>query len=220
MGPHQDPAGQVLHRREGLNIGKDGAEPVSDDYPGQAPWPFTGGTIQRAGSTSAASLRRPRGRGAHGLPARLNHREHGPEPWRKRRGSRRAHRAGRCESSPRLLVSFWSREPRRSDGAGHRGCCHRRSETRSAQSRSSCESLMLRPSAGLGVERARRPSWVWSWSAWYIVELISPSIAGAGEASKSGARPRGRAGSRSVFRHLLRPGRGLQPVRGCSPRRR
>ena len=33
---------------EGLNIGKDGAEPVSDDYPGQAPWPFTGGTIWRA----------------------------------------------------------------------------------------------------------------------------------------------------------------------------
>jgi hypothetical protein len=33
---------------EGLNIGEDGAEPVSDDYPGQAPWPFTGGTIQRA----------------------------------------------------------------------------------------------------------------------------------------------------------------------------
>jgi hypothetical protein len=30
---------------EGLNIGKDGAEPVTDDYPGQAPWPFTGGTI-------------------------------------------------------------------------------------------------------------------------------------------------------------------------------
>jgi arylsulfatase A-like enzyme len=33
---------------EGLNIGKDGAEPVTDDYPGVAPWPFTGGTIQRA----------------------------------------------------------------------------------------------------------------------------------------------------------------------------
>ncbi len=33
---------------EGLNIGKDGAEPVTDDYPGQAPWLFTGGTIQRA----------------------------------------------------------------------------------------------------------------------------------------------------------------------------
>jgi hypothetical protein len=33
---------------EGLNIGKDGSEPVTDDYPGQAPWPFTGGTIRRA----------------------------------------------------------------------------------------------------------------------------------------------------------------------------
>jgi hypothetical protein len=33
---------------EGLNIGKDGAEPVTDDYPGQSPWPFTGGTIRRA----------------------------------------------------------------------------------------------------------------------------------------------------------------------------
>jgi hypothetical protein len=33
---------------EGLNIGKDGAEPVTDDYPGESPWSFTGGTIQRA----------------------------------------------------------------------------------------------------------------------------------------------------------------------------
>ena len=33
---------------EGLNIGKDGAEPVTDDYPGDAPWSFTGGTIHRA----------------------------------------------------------------------------------------------------------------------------------------------------------------------------
>ena len=33
---------------EGLNIGKDGAEPVTDDYPGDAPWRFTGGTIHRA----------------------------------------------------------------------------------------------------------------------------------------------------------------------------
>ena len=33
---------------EGLNIGREGAEPVTDDYPGQAPWAFTGGTIQRA----------------------------------------------------------------------------------------------------------------------------------------------------------------------------
>jgi arylsulfatase A-like enzyme len=33
---------------EGLNIGKDTAEPVTDDYPGTSPWPFTGGTIKRA----------------------------------------------------------------------------------------------------------------------------------------------------------------------------
>jgi hypothetical protein len=33
---------------EGLNIGKDTAEPVSDDYPGESPWPFVGGTIERA----------------------------------------------------------------------------------------------------------------------------------------------------------------------------
>jgi hypothetical protein len=33
---------------EGLNVGKDGGEPVTDDYPGQAPWAFTVGTIRRA----------------------------------------------------------------------------------------------------------------------------------------------------------------------------
>jgi arylsulfatase A-like enzyme len=33
---------------EGLNIGKEGAEPVTDDYPGQYPWAFVGGTIVRA----------------------------------------------------------------------------------------------------------------------------------------------------------------------------
>ncbi|HSZ40680.1 MAG TPA: arylsulfatase [Trebonia sp.] len=33
---------------EGLNIGKDSGEPVTGDYPGQAPWPFTGGSIKRA----------------------------------------------------------------------------------------------------------------------------------------------------------------------------
>jgi arylsulfatase A-like enzyme len=33
---------------EGLNIGKEGAEPVTDDYPGEAPWAFVGGTINRA----------------------------------------------------------------------------------------------------------------------------------------------------------------------------
>jgi hypothetical protein len=37
---------------EGPNVGKDGSEPVTDDYraarPGEAPWRFTGGTIVRA----------------------------------------------------------------------------------------------------------------------------------------------------------------------------
>jgi arylsulfatase len=33
---------------EGLNVGKDTAEPVTDDYAGTSPWPFTGGTIVKA----------------------------------------------------------------------------------------------------------------------------------------------------------------------------
>ena len=33
---------------EGLNIGKEGAEPVTDDYPGDYPWAFAGGTIHQA----------------------------------------------------------------------------------------------------------------------------------------------------------------------------
>jgi hypothetical protein len=33
---------------EGLNVGQDSGEPVTDDYPGQSPWAFTGGTIRRA----------------------------------------------------------------------------------------------------------------------------------------------------------------------------
>ena len=32
---------------EGLNVGRDGAEPVTDDYPGERPWAFVGGTIHR-----------------------------------------------------------------------------------------------------------------------------------------------------------------------------
>jgi arylsulfatase len=32
---------------EGLNIGCDRGEPVTDDYPGNAPWAFTGGTLRR-----------------------------------------------------------------------------------------------------------------------------------------------------------------------------
>jgi len=33
---------------EGLNVGKEGGEPVTDDYPGQAPWAFSGGSITLA----------------------------------------------------------------------------------------------------------------------------------------------------------------------------
>jgi arylsulfatase len=32
---------------EGLNIGRDSGEPVTDDYPDTAPWTFTGGTIKQ-----------------------------------------------------------------------------------------------------------------------------------------------------------------------------
>jgi arylsulfatase A-like enzyme len=32
---------------EGLCVGRDGGEPVTDDYPGAPPWQFTGGTIKR-----------------------------------------------------------------------------------------------------------------------------------------------------------------------------
>jgi arylsulfatase len=32
---------------EGLCVGRDSGEPVTEDYPGQAPWRFTGGTINR-----------------------------------------------------------------------------------------------------------------------------------------------------------------------------
>jgi hypothetical protein len=33
---------------EGLNVGKDGGEAVTDDYPGNSPWAFVGGTIHKA----------------------------------------------------------------------------------------------------------------------------------------------------------------------------
>jgi arylsulfatase A-like enzyme len=32
---------------EGLNVGRDGGEPVTDDYPGDSPWAFVGGTIHK-----------------------------------------------------------------------------------------------------------------------------------------------------------------------------
>jgi arylsulfatase len=33
---------------EGLNVGRDGGEAVTDDYPGERPWAFAGGTIHKA----------------------------------------------------------------------------------------------------------------------------------------------------------------------------
>jgi arylsulfatase len=33
---------------EGLNVGREGGEPVTDDYSGEAPWGFVGGTIAKA----------------------------------------------------------------------------------------------------------------------------------------------------------------------------
>jgi arylsulfatase len=32
---------------EGLAVGRDGGEPVTEDYPGDRPWAFTGGTIKQ-----------------------------------------------------------------------------------------------------------------------------------------------------------------------------
>jgi arylsulfatase len=32
---------------EGLCVGRDSGEPVTSDYPGEHPYPFTGGTIKR-----------------------------------------------------------------------------------------------------------------------------------------------------------------------------
>jgi hypothetical protein len=32
---------------DGLCVGRDSSDPVTGDYPGTAPWAFTGGTIQR-----------------------------------------------------------------------------------------------------------------------------------------------------------------------------
>src|SRR5947209_330345 len=34
---------------EGLTVGRDSGEPVTDDYPGEAPWGFSGGTLHRVG---------------------------------------------------------------------------------------------------------------------------------------------------------------------------
>jgi arylsulfatase len=31
----------------GFLLGRSGGEPVSQDYPGQSPWPYAGGTVNR-----------------------------------------------------------------------------------------------------------------------------------------------------------------------------
>jgi hypothetical protein len=39
--------GKFMIGEEGLCVGRDSGEPVTDDYPGAAPHRFTGGTIKR-----------------------------------------------------------------------------------------------------------------------------------------------------------------------------
>ena len=39
--------GASRSRGEGLYIGRNSGEPVTDDYPGEPPYAFTGGTINR-----------------------------------------------------------------------------------------------------------------------------------------------------------------------------
>jgi len=39
--------GKFMIAGEGLCIGRDSGAGVTDDYPGELPWPFTGGTIKR-----------------------------------------------------------------------------------------------------------------------------------------------------------------------------
>jgi hypothetical protein len=40
-------AGKFSIAGEGLCIGRDSGEPVTDDYPGEQPWAFSGGLIRR-----------------------------------------------------------------------------------------------------------------------------------------------------------------------------
>ena len=39
--------GMFMLAGEGLCVGRDSGESVTDDYPGEHPYPFTGGTIKR-----------------------------------------------------------------------------------------------------------------------------------------------------------------------------
>ena len=46
-GPIQTQPGKFGLGGGGLVFGRSGAEPVTDDYPGERPWSFPGGTIKR-----------------------------------------------------------------------------------------------------------------------------------------------------------------------------
>ena len=45
--PYEQPNAPDGAPNLGLNIGRDGASPVTWDCPGDSPWAFTGGTIER-----------------------------------------------------------------------------------------------------------------------------------------------------------------------------
>ena len=77
---------------DGICVGRDSASAVTPEY--QAPFPFTGGTIDKVVvDVTGEPLRRPRGAGAGLVPDRLNHHDRLPS-------GRRSHRAGdlRCHS--------------------------------------------------------------------------------------------------------------------------
>ncbi len=46
-GPDQAPARRLHDRRRGAAVGRDVGDPVTEDYPGERPYRFTGGTIKR-----------------------------------------------------------------------------------------------------------------------------------------------------------------------------
>ena len=45
--PIKTQPGKFAIAGEGLTVGRDSSEPVTDDYPGHSPYEFTGGTINR-----------------------------------------------------------------------------------------------------------------------------------------------------------------------------
>jgi hypothetical protein len=55
-------AGKFMIGEEGLCVGRDSGEPITDDYPGAAPHRFAGGTIERVGIDVSGPRRRWRRR--------------------------------------------------------------------------------------------------------------------------------------------------------------